>query len=130
MSCRLIFPFTFIPFAEEGRGVFVIAGERLEGFVGNAFFEFFAFHETDDGIAAFDVVVEETEWFAGNVGFEPESDFAELDSERVQIDAIDAVSDDIADGFAVGGRAWLIIPGADNGQSDGNAASGGEENVT
>ena len=86
-------------------------------------------HEADDGVAAFDVVVEEIEGFAGRVGFQPEGDLAKLDGERVEIDAVDAVADDIANGLTEGGGAGLVIAGADHGEFRGNAAGGGEEDM-
>ena len=105
------------------------SGRRLEGFVGDAALEFVFMGEADDGVAAFDVVVEEVEAFAGDMGFEPEGDFAEFDGERVEVHAVDAVADDIADGFTKGQRAGLVFTGADDGEFGGDAAGGIEEDV-
>ena len=121
--------FGFVGFAEGGSDVFVITGEGFEGFVGDAFFEFVAGHEADDGVAAFDVVVEEIEGFAGRVGFQPEGDLAQLDGKRVEVHPVDAVADDIANGLAEGGGAGLVVARAEDGEFGGNAAGGGEEDV-
>lgn len=120
----------FVGFAEGGGDVFVITGEGLEGFVGDAFFEFVLGDEADDGVAAFDVVVEEIEGFAGAVGFQPECDFAEFHGEGVEVHSVDAVADHIAYGLAEGGGAGLVVAGANDGEFRGNTAGGGEEDMT
>jgi len=75
------------------------------------------------------VVVEEAERFAGDVGFQPEGDLAEFHCEGIEVHAVDAVFDDIADGLAVGGGAGLVIAGADDGEGEADAAGGGEQDV-
>ena len=75
------------------------------------------------------MVVEEIEGFARRVGFQPEGDLAKLDGERVEVHAVDAVADHIANGFTEGGGAGLVIAAADNGEFRGNAAGGGEEDM-
>ncbi len=90
----------FVALAQESCGFLVIIRQRLEGFIGYATLGFFAPGEADDGVAALDVVVEEVERFAGVVGFQPEGDLAEFDGQRVQVHAVDAVADHVADGAA------------------------------
>ena len=75
------------------------------------------------------MVVEEAERFAGDMGFQPEGDLAEFYGEWIEVHAVDAVFDHIADGLAVGGGAGLVIAGADDGEGHADAAGGGEQDV-
>ena len=84
-------------------------GRVLKASSGTPRSSFLARGKADDGVAAFDVVVEEVERLAGDVGFEPEGDFAEFDGEGVQVHAVDAVADDVADGLAEGGGARVVL---------------------
>lgn len=118
-----------VAFAQGGGDVLVVAGQGLEGFVGDAAVHVFAAGVADDGVAAFDVVVEEVEGFAGVVGFEPEGHFAEFDGERVEVHAVDAFADHVADGGAESDGGRLFLAGADDGEFGGDAAGGGEKDV-
>jgi hypothetical protein len=82
--------------------LFVVAGYGGEGLVGHTLVNILAPDETDDGVAALDVVVEEVERLAGIVGLEPEGDLAQLDGERVEVDALDTGADHVAQRRAVG----------------------------
>ena len=114
----------------KARGdVLVVAGQGGEGFVGHALVQFLAADKADDGVAALDVVVEEVERLAGDVGLEPEGDLAEFHGQRVEVDAVDAVADDVADRRAVGARRGLLLAGAHDGQLGGDAAGGGQQDV-
>ena len=118
-----------VALAEFRGDVLVVAGQGLEGFVGDAAFDIFAAGVADDGVAAFDVVIEEIQGFAGDVGFEPEGDLAEFDGERVDVDAVDAFVDDIAHGSAECFRRGLFFAGADDGEFGGDATGGSEQDV-
>ena len=74
-------------------------------------------------------MVEEGERLAGDVGFEPEGNFAQLDGERIEVHAVDAVADDVAHGFAEGGGAGLVVAGAEDGERGTDAPGGGKEDV-
>ena len=108
---------------------FVVAGYRLIRAVRNARFEHVAVEDADEGVAVFDVVVEEGEGEAGGVGFDPEGDFAEVYGEGVFVDGVDALLDDVAAGVA----AFLVVGfgggGADFGELVADASGGGEEEV-
>ena len=109
--------------------VLVVAGHRGEGFVGDALVQFLAPDKADDGVAAFDVVVQKVERLAGVVGFQPERDLAEFDGERVQVHAVDAGADHVADRGAKGRGRWLLLAGANDGELGGDAPRGGEQDV-
>ena len=115
----------FVVVAPFGGEVFVVAGHGREGFGRDAFVEFFLADEADDGVAAFDVVVEEVEGLSGGVGFQPERDLAEFDGEGVEIDSVDAGPDYVAEGDAEGARGGLFFSGADDGEFGRDAAGGG-----
>jgi hypothetical protein len=114
---------------EPGGGGFFVAAGRLEGLVGDAVFEHVEVEDADEGIAAADAVVEEGEGFAVAMGFEPEGDAAQFDGEGVFVDAVDAVGDDVAGGFADPFRGGFVFAGADFGQFLAEPAGGGEEEV-
>ncbi len=120
----------FVGVTEGLGGVFVVVGQGFEGFVGDAVVEFVGGDEAHNGVAALDVVVEEVEGFAGDVGLQPEGDFAEFDREGVEVHAVDAGADDIAEGEAEGGGRGLFLAGADGGEFVGNTAGGGEQDVS
>jgi hypothetical protein len=118
-----------VALSQQRGGVLVVARQSLEGFVGHAAFGFLTPGKADDGVAALDVVVEEVERFAGVVGFQPEGDLAEFHRQRVQVDAVDAFADHVADGGC--GRRWArAVPRrCDDGEFGGDAAGGGEQDV-
>ena len=51
----------------------------------------------DNGVAAFDVVVKEVQWLSGNMGLKPERYLAEFNGQGVEVNAVDAVANDVAD---------------------------------
>ena len=79
----LVFPGTlgFVALAEGGGGRLVVAGHGGECFVGHTAFQLVTVSKAHDGIAAFDMVVEEVERLAGVVSFEPESHLTQFDSQ-------------------------------------------------
>ena len=91
--------------------------------------EFLAAGEAYDGVAAFDVVVQKVEWLAGDVRLEPQRDLAKLDGERVDVDAVNAVADDGAQGGTVGRRRGLLFAGAHYRQLGSDPARGSKQHV-
>ncbi len=75
------------------------------------------------------MVVEKGERFAGFEGFEPESDFAQLDGHGVDVHAVKAVADDIAQGGAVNGGAGFFLAAAHAGEMPRNAVAGANDEV-
>ena len=74
-------------------------------------------------------MVEKGERFAGGVAFQPERDAAEVHGERVFVHAVDAMADDIADGFADALRGGFVLAGAEPGEFLADAPGGGEQHV-
>ena len=107
----------------------VVARHGGKGFVGHALVHVFAPDKADDGVAALDVVVEEVERLAGIVGFEPEGNLAEFDRQRVQVHAVDAGADHVAQRGAVSRGRGLLLAGADDGKLRGDAPCGGQQDV-
>jgi hypothetical protein len=75
-----------------------------------------------------DVVLEERQGLAGFEGFEPEVDFAEFDGHGVDVDAVEAAPDDVAEGLADGLRGGFVA-GADGGEAAGHPVGGGDQEV-
>ena len=84
----------------------------------------------DQAVAALDVVVEEAERLAGLERLHPQADLAQLHGHGVDVDAVDAVADDVAQGVPERRRA----PGSSSpvrtaGQVAGEAVGGGDQEV-
>jgi hypothetical protein len=113
----------------RGDGLLVVSFDRRERCVGHAFGEQ-ARSGADESVAVDDVVVEEAEGLAWFHRFEPETDLAQLYSHRVDVDAVDAVRDDVAHCGLGLGDAGFVVSGADASEAMGDSASGGDEEVT
>ena len=83
----------------------------------------------EQGVAALDVGVEEGERLAGLEGLHPEADLAELDRHRVDVDAVEAAGDDVAERGSRRLGGGLVVAGADGGEALGDAVGGGDEEV-
>ena len=128
-SARTGLALFLIPLA-EGRGDrFVVSGHGGKRLVRHPTLKFLAMCESDDGIAALDVVIKEVKRLSGDVGLKPEGDLAQFDGERIEVYAIDAFANDVANGGAEGGRGWLFFAGTDYGKLRGYAAGGGKEDM-
>jgi hypothetical protein len=103
--------------------------DRAVRLVGNALRRQVA-RGADERVAAADVVVEETERQPGGVPFDPQRQFAQVDRQRVEIDAEDAAPDHVAHGVAELRRRRLIIAGADARQFTPQAPGGGEQKMS
>ncbi len=119
-----------VAFLEGGGSAFVVARDGREGLVGDTLLDDVESEDADEGIAASDVVIEEGEGLALGVGFDPEGDATELDGEGVLVHAIDAVSDDVADGFADAFGGGLVLVGSDAGELLAQAACGSQQEMT
>jgi len=60
-------------------------------------------------------VVKEGQGSAARVAFDPEGDFAEVHGEGILVHGVDAMGDDVADGFASLLGAWLVAARANPG---------------
>ena len=87
--------FVLVAFAQQLGVLGIISSKGLECGVRDAASEQFG-GCAEEAVAADDAMVEEAEWPAGGVGFEPEADFAQLDGHRVDVDAVKASTDDVA----------------------------------
>src|ERR1019366_10706324 len=85
--------------------------------------------KADDGVAAFDVVVQKVERLAGVVGLQPKGDPAEIHSERIEVHSIDTSSDHVAQCRAKSRWRGLFLPGPDYGEFGGDAAGRGKQDV-
>ena len=74
-------------------------------------------------------MVEEGEVFAGRHRFDPQGDFAEFDRHRVEVDAVEASRDDVADGFANEVGRGMFVPGSDGGETFSESSRGADEEV-
>ena len=83
----------------------------------------------EEAVAALDVGVEEGQGLAGLERLEPEADLAQLDRHRVDVDGVEAVADDVAQGRADGLGGRLLVAGADLRQALGDAVGGGDQEV-
>ena len=110
-------------------GGFVIAFARVERLVRDALWENAEIEHANERVAAADAVVEKREGLAGGVAFQPERDAAEVHGERVAVHAVDAMADDIADGFADALRGGFVLAGAEFGEFLADAPGGGEQHV-
>lgn len=103
--------------------VLVVAGERGEGGVGDAFLE-----ERRGGaeqpVADLDVMVEEGQRLARCHGREPEADLGEIGCHRVDVDAVEAAGDVVVERFAEVGGGEVKFAGASGGQSQRDAPGG------
>ena len=78
------------------RGCLIIAGERLVRFVRDAVLQHGVVEHADQAVAAADAGIEEGERLAWLQRLDPEGHLAQLDRERIAIDAVDTVRDDLA----------------------------------
>ena len=93
----------FIFLSKQRGNVFFITRLGSKGFIRYAALQFLASGKTDDGVTAFDMVVEKVERFAGIVRFQPQRDLAQFHGQGVQVHAVNALTDYIADGGTKGG---------------------------
>ena len=108
--------------------VFVVAGQRLVGGVGNAVFQRLEIEDSEQRVAATDLRVEEAERQAGVHGLDPERDLGQLHRHRVSIHAVNAASRDVAQSMAEIRHRRRAL-GADAGEPSRDAARGGEQEV-
>ena len=103
----------FVLAFEACRQFAVVAGHRVEGFIGQAILERVEVEHARQRIAALDAVVEEGQRFAFGVAFQPEGDARQFNRQRVFIHAVDAVGDHITGGFADALRGGFVLTAAD-----------------
>ncbi len=117
-----------LSFAQPFAACLVVAGQRLVGLVRDAVLQHGVVEHADQAVAAADAGVQEGQRLAGLQRLDPERHLAQLDRERVAIDAIDAARDDLAQRMLeldLGGRAGA----AQLGDAGGRAARGAEQEM-
>ena len=119
---------TLVLLLERGTRFLVVTFDDGVGIFGNTTLDEFG-RRAEEAVAAADVVVEKRERFAGFEGFEPKGDFAQLNGHGVDVHAIKAVADDIAQGCAVNGGAGFILAAAHAGEMPRNAVAGTNDEV-
>ena len=118
-----------MPFFELLCDGVVIAFDGLEGVLGDAPLNEVG-RGAEEGVSVSDVSVEEREWSSRLEGLHPEADLAQLDGHGVEVHAVDAASDDVAQGALHVWGAGFEAVAADLGESVGGAACGGDEEVS
>ena len=78
----------------------VVAFERVEGLVRDAFLEDVQVKHAHQGVAGPDPVIEEGERLVGRVALQPQGHAAEVHGQRILVDAVDAMGDDFPDRLA------------------------------
>jgi len=120
--------FFLVSLLEFGADLLVIALDGLEGVVGDA-----ALHQgrggSEQAVAAADVMFQEGQRPAGLQGLQPEVDFAQFHGHGVDVHAVDAPADHVAQGVLDGFGCGFVLAGADGGESLGDAVGGGDEEV-
>src|SRR6185503_7071177 len=79
--------------------------------------------------ADLDVGVKEGEGAAGGHGFEPEGDLGQLGGHGVDVDAVDAVADDVVHRPLAVVKGGFGAVGPQTGDASGDAPGGGDEEV-
>ncbi len=93
---QLPFPLLRIPFADRRSVGFLVAGDLLERVGRNPVDHHFR-GRADQRVPLANMVIEKADRFARFVRFQPERHLAEINCERVEIDAVDAMLDRFAD---------------------------------
>src|SRR6266496_4181574 len=75
---------------------------------------------TQEAVAALNMLLEEGEWFAWLDGFHPQAYFTEFNCHGIDIYGVDAAADNIAQSLAAGFGCWLLFTSAYSGQSFGD----------
>ena len=83
----------------------------------------------DEGVAALDVGVEEGQRLAWVQGLQPEGDLRQFDGHRVDVDAVDAAGDDVAERRAERFQGRFRVVLADGGDALGDASGRRDEEV-
>lgn len=120
--------FTVLLGGGAGRG-FIVAFTRVERLVRDPLCKNAEIEHADERVTATDAVVEKGKGFSGGVAFQPEGNTAEVHGQRVSVHAINAMADDIANGFADTFRGRLVLAGTEFGQFLAYAPCGGEQHV-
>ena len=115
-------------FLSAGTRFLVVTFDGFVGFVGRSRPDEFG-RRAEQAVAAADVVVEKGERFAGFEGFEPEGDFAQLDGHGIDVHAIKAVADDVAQGGLIDARTRFFLAAAHAGEMPRDAVAGANDEV-
>src|SRR6266851_1124122 len=84
----------------------------------------------EEAIAVLDMCIQERKRLAGFDGLHPEIDLAKFYRHGIDIYAIDAVTDHVAQGSAAVFRSWFLIAGAHGSQSLGDAVGSGDQEMS
>ncbi len=126
---ELASPFLAVASLDAARLRFLGRVVALVCLVGDTIPQYCKVEDADQRVAALDPVVEEGERLAGDMGLDPERDLAEFDGQWVLIDGVEAVGNDVAQGFAHGLGRWFLLAGANPGQLASEPAGSGQQEV-
>ena len=107
----------------------VVAGQRRVGLVGNALGHDCRVERADQAVAAADAGVEEGERLARLDRFHPQRGLAQIDGQRIAIDAVDAVLRDCAQGAAAGVFVGYAGVRLEFGEAGGHAPRRGQQKM-
>ena len=107
----------------------VVAGQRRVGLVGDALGHDCRVERADQAVAAADAGVEEGERLARLDGFHPQRGLAQIDGQRIAIDAVDAVLRDCAQGAAAGVFVGYAGVRLEFGEAGGHAPRRGQQKM-
>ena len=124
-----VFAVLLIGLAPDGGNLLFVSRHGGEGLIGYAFIQFLLPDEADDGVAAFDVMVQEVERLAGVVRLKPEGDLAQLDGQRIEVNSVDAGPDHVAEGGAKGWGRRLFFARPHDGEFRGDSSCSGQQDV-
>ena len=124
LACTLL----FVPLLQRRADLLVVALDGVEGLVGEARGDEFR-GGAQQAVADADVVVEEGERFAGFEGFKPEAHAAKLGGHGVNVHAVKAAADNVAEGGTGGLGAWFLLAGPGGGHTPGKAVGRADEKV-
>ena len=121
-------PLSLVAMLELAGPILVVAVEHGERSVGDVGAEE-PRRRAEQGVTDFEVGVEERERLAVLQCLQPQGDLRDLDGKVIDVDAIDAASDDVAECVADVVRRRLGVAGANAGEGLCDAAGGGDEEM-
>ena len=124
----LAFAFGGVLLLQGGADLAVVAFDRGEGGVGQAFGEQGG-GDAEEGVADADVLVQVGQRLAGFQGFQPERDLGQFGGHGVDVDAVDAAADHAAQRGPHDRVGRLGVAGLLGGDPLGDPAGGGDEEV-
>ena len=122
------FTLPFVLFLEFRRKGLVVAAQGREGGIRYPLVDNGGIEHAQERVAALQVVIEEAQGFVGRHGLQPQGHARQFQRQRVQIHAVDAVANDVAQSMAVVVATGRTL-GAQLRQMIGQPPGGGKQEV-